>query len=175
MGFKVVIGTAVITVSLLILFASWLLSAQPRQAAAGAVERSNIACTLNPAQQGDRRNRFASLKASAREITELDNGYALRFDLDEPAFREATNLVFDESQCCGFFEFRLAVLPSLKSLTLEVTGPQGAKEFLAANVGFESVSVKPQLPACACQSSTHCSADRCQQHTPPDENSNTAE
>ena len=89
----------------------------------------------NQPELPDRRARLARFRSSAREITPLASGYKLVFDLDEPTFREATDLILAESRCCGFLEFRLTVQPAHKLLALEISGPAGTKEFLASVVG----------------------------------------
>jgi hypothetical protein len=45
---------------------------------------------------------------------------------------ELAHLIDLEHQCCPFLKFRLTVEPGAGPLRLELTGPDGTKDFLAA-------------------------------------------
>jgi hypothetical protein len=153
---KVAIAAGIVVLGSLVLCLSWVRSSETTTRSKDDSSPTKIACTLDPAARDARRSRFARLRQVAKEITGLDNGYRLRFELDETVFRESTSLIFDESRCCSFLEFRLAVLPEQGTLVFEITGPAGTKEFLA-NAGFESgAQTKANTPSGAGKAGSCC-------------------
>jgi hypothetical protein len=61
-------------------------------------------------------------------------GFELRLERTEEAFASLVELVSVESRCCAFLRFRLTVEPAGGALLLEVTGPAGGAELLAAEL-----------------------------------------
>ena len=147
MWLKTVLGASAVTLPLLVALACWL-TCFPRQATqAASGDRCDIACSLNPQELPKRRARLAAFRSAAREITELDSGYAMRFDLDDQRLLEAASLAAAESHCCGFLDFRITVQPSRGLLAVEITGPARAKEFLKENIfAKDSSSTTADLP-----------------------------
>lgn len=72
------------------------------------------------------------LEHARRDVQELPNGYAFRFDAD--AYTTLTRFVANERRCCPFFRFELDVAPAQGSITLRLTGEPGVKEFLRDNL-----------------------------------------
>jgi hypothetical protein len=64
----------------------------------------------------------------------LPNGATFRFSSGPAILALLTEFVRLESQCCQFLRFRLTVEPGGGDLWLELTGPDGTREFLAAEV-----------------------------------------
>jgi hypothetical protein len=149
---------AAIAVALPLAFAlgCWLMYGARPIAHAEVAASTQIACSLSPVQLVDRRARLAAFRARAREVRELDDGFALSFGFDAATLQESTNLIADESRCCGFLDFRLTAQPSKDLILFEITGPQGAKELLAANIPFDSSG-----EGCACEGADACSVDKC--------------
>jgi hypothetical protein len=136
MGLKSLCSLAALILPVAVGVGCWFLCARREAAALAAPAAAcDLSCSLAPPELADRRARLARFRSSAREITPLASGYKLVFALDEPTFREATDLILAESRCCGFLEFRLTVQPAHKLLALEISGPAGTKEFLASVVG----------------------------------------
>lgn len=71
-----------------------------------------------------------------REIRELPDGFAFRFPAEE--YGAVTEFVGNERLCCPFLTFTLEVAPQLAALRLRITGDEGVKEFIRAEL---------QLPA----------------------------
>lgn len=90
-----------------------------------------IACTLTAAELQQRRGTVLdAVKKSIVEFRELDDGYALSFPTSTESLKELTALVDLERQCCPFLTFRITVEANSGPVWLEITGPDGTKDFL---------------------------------------------
>lgn len=100
----------------------------------GGVELDSlpVACSLLESElQERRRDVLAKARSVVAEVKEMSDGFAYRFPSDGAWIRELADLVAFEHQCCPFLRFRLTVEPDDGPIWLELTGPQGTKEFLA--------------------------------------------
>jgi hypothetical protein len=85
-----------------------------------------------PAELHERRRTIlAEVRSGVLEQQELENGYSYRFPSDSKWISELARMVELEHQCCPFLRFRFTVEPSDGPIWLELTGPEGTKEFLA--------------------------------------------
>jgi len=92
-----------------------------------------IACNLTSAELHERRRGvLRKLRSAVIEICEVDAGYAYSFSANTERLRELTELIDFERQCCPFLQFRLTVQAGEGPIWLEVTGPEGTKEFLVS-------------------------------------------
>ena len=73
---------------------------------------------------------IASLKKSILQKVELQNGFAYRFDGSDAMVDELAAFVKGERTCCDFFQFTLSIRGDKSEASLELTGPEGAKEFI---------------------------------------------
>jgi RimJ/RimL family protein N-acetyltransferase len=90
-----------------------------------------IACTLTAPELHERRQTvLQKVRRAVLNVRELENGYAYSFPLASEWLRELTGLIDLERQCCPFLSFRLTVEEGNGLLLLEMTGPQGTKDFL---------------------------------------------
>jgi hypothetical protein len=95
-----------------------------------------IACTLSPeALKARRENLLDTLLQRSIERTELPHGFRRRFAADTHILTEITRAVDAERQCCRFLSFAITVSPDGGPITLDLTGPAGTREFLAAMFG----------------------------------------
>lgn len=106
------------------------------RADAKTTEAPHVSCTLKPSALNDRIGLAAELSAGAIERKELDDGFAWGFPAEDKWLSAITEIVALERKCCGFFTFRIVVEPDGKPIWLELSGPEGAKEFLRAQLGF---------------------------------------
>ena len=79
------------------------------------------------------RKLFAEL---AKERTELPDGYAFRFEADE--FETVTRFIANERRCCPFMTFEVEVAPASGPVWLRMTGPQGTRDVLDAELNLSS-------------------------------------
>jgi len=95
-----------------------------------------IACTLSPeALKARRENLLDALLQRSTERTELPDGLRLRFTADAQILAEIARTVDAERLCCRFLSFTITVNPDGGPITLELAGPAGTREFLAAMFG----------------------------------------
>jgi hypothetical protein len=80
--------------------------------------------------QERRRNVLSKVLSAVTETKELENGFQYRFKSEGELISELGRLIQLEHQCCPFLTFRLTVEPEGGSVLLEMTGPEGTKEFL---------------------------------------------
>jgi hypothetical protein len=117
-----------------ILFALILLSCS----ACGALaDSSPLACNLD-AMTASERSRHAALghelHRSVLETRELTDGYAFR--VPETALVATAEWVALERKCCPFFAFSITQATNQGAVWLRITGGNGVKEFLSAELGL---------------------------------------
>jgi hypothetical protein len=90
-----------------------------------------IACALTAPELHERRSTvLAKVRRGVIEVKELPDGYAYAFPGTSEWLSELAGLVDLERQCCPFLQFRITVAANGGPLTLQMTGPEGTKEFL---------------------------------------------
>jgi hypothetical protein len=90
-----------------------------------------VACSLTTPELREREQTvLAKIRSQAREVRDLDSGYALRFEPQDGVLLDLATLIDLERQCCPFLRFELKVLPANGPVWLELTGPQGTRDFL---------------------------------------------
>lgn len=68
----------------------------------------------------------------ADERRELPDGYRLRFAAEGEILSAIARTLDAERQCCRFLRFTVTVEPDDGPISLDLTGPAGTREFLAA-------------------------------------------
>ena len=97
-----------------------------------------VACILSAPELAERRaGLLAELRRHRQEIRWLPDGAAFRYPSAAGLLEGLAEFIRVERQCCPFLRFRLTVEPAGGPLWLELTGPPGTREFLAAEVGPE--------------------------------------
>jgi hypothetical protein len=92
-----------------------------------------IVCALTPAALHARReNLLGVLTARATERVELPDGLRLRFAAGADLLALVARVIEAERECCRFLRFVLVVEPDEGPFTLDLTGPAGTREFVAA-------------------------------------------
>jgi hypothetical protein len=90
-----------------------------------------IACKLTDLQFQERRaGVLKKAKDSVLEKKELDDGYSYRLSLDRISITELAELITVERECCPFLQFDLHFEPGEGPVWMELTGPDGTKDFL---------------------------------------------
>jgi hypothetical protein len=91
-----------------------------------------IACTLSAADLREQRDSLLlGLADHAVQRTPLPSGIRLRFAPTAERMRQIDAVVRREHECCPFLEFRVGLALGDRSLTLDVTGPDGTASLLA--------------------------------------------
>lgn len=92
-----------------------------------------VTCRLTDAELQERRRTILNaVRESVLETVETEAGFAYRFPSDATFISQLATLVELERQCCPFLRFRLTVEEADGPIWLELTGPEGTKEFLAS-------------------------------------------
>ena len=95
-----------------------------------------IACTLTPAELAERRGGLLpGLLARAVRREEIPSGLRWTFGFGTELVRDIASTIEAEHRCCRFLRFALTVEPGDGPVTLEVTGPEGTREFLDGLAG----------------------------------------
>ena len=93
----------------------------------------SIACKLTTAELQKRRSEVLErLKSAMINVTEIEDGFIYQFSSTANQIAELGNLMALEHQCCPFLRFRLTIEPGEGPAILELTGPEGTKDFLTA-------------------------------------------
>lgn len=91
-----------------------------------------VACSLTDSElQQRRREVLQKIRSAVSEVTEKEDGFVYRFPADGKWIGELAILVKLEHKCCPFLKFTITVEPGDGPIWLEMSGPQGTKEFLA--------------------------------------------
>jgi hypothetical protein len=95
-----------------------------------------VACTLSPAALKARREGLLNdLVGRAEERLEVTGGYRLSFAAGNDILLAIARTVDAERQCCRFLRFTVTVEPDGGPILVDLTGPPGTREFLAAMLG----------------------------------------
>ena len=90
-----------------------------------------IACSLNDAEFRRREQMILQkVMRTVLERRELDGGCALRFPPDDDVLKEIVGMIILERKCCPFLEFKITLEAGGGDIWLEMTGAEGAKEFI---------------------------------------------
>lgn len=102
----------------------------------GATPQGPIACVPGAIPAEKRAQHFALIARlfgdALREQREIPEGYAFRFDAG--SFSDVASFVDNERRCCPFLTFALELTPGGGPLWLRLTGPEGAREFVDAEL-----------------------------------------
>lgn len=82
---------------------------------------------------------------SIKLVTELENGFRYQFLSHGELIPELANFIQLEHECCPFLTIHLTVEPGDGSVLLEMTGPEGTKQFLAEIFSWEGSPARALL------------------------------
>lgn len=92
-----------------------------------------VTCKLTtPELQKRKATVIADLKTLVIERKELTDGYSYKFEGSDANLDKLNDLIKTERMCCDFFTFQVTVEENVA--ILNITGPNGAKEFLKEEV-----------------------------------------
>jgi hypothetical protein len=110
-----------------------------------------VACVPGAIAAAERSGHFALARRlfaeCAVERTVLPEGYAFRFDAGE--LGAVSRFVANERRCCPFITFELEIAPAGGPLWLRMTGPEGTRAVLDAEL---SLSGDEPSGGCGCES-----------------------
>ena len=93
-----------------------------------------VVCTLNDDEFREREDLvLKKIKSLAFAAEETSNGFAFSFPSTDEAFAALNEFIVLERRCCPFLDFKLTVPRGNGDIRLELSGPDGAKGFIASN------------------------------------------
>lgn len=100
-------------------------------------ESQALCCRLTaPELQQRKATVLASLRGKIEQRKETQDGYQFRFAATDSILDELTEFVKTERACCPFFEFNIRIGREGEPVWLELSGPEGAKQFIRDELGF---------------------------------------
>ena|SRR5947209_6799129 len=100
--------------------------------------RSPFRCDMNAIEPTQRKQHIATAVAvfhAVEEVHELSNGYVFRLPNDATVQLQTAEFIMREKVCCPFFGFSVEVEPEGGPLWLRLTGGEGIKPFIQAEIG----------------------------------------
>jgi hypothetical protein len=97
---------------------------------------SPFACNMSaisPSERGHHLAAIAEVFGSVQELRELPDGYSFRLPND--MLLKVADFIAKERLCCPFFGFALQLEPEGGALWLSLTGREGVKPFIEAEIG----------------------------------------
>ncbi len=92
-----------------------------------------VACSLSPDALAARRSGLLrNLVGRAESREALPSGWRLRFRAEGDTLIMIAKSVDAERQCCRFLRFEIVLEPNGGRISLELSGPPGTSDFLAA-------------------------------------------
>jgi|SRR6185436_245965 len=108
---------------------------------------SPFACNMNAIAPSERGQHLAAIKeifGAVRELRELPDGYSFRLPNDSAFLMKAADFIARERFCCPFFGFALHLEPEGGALWLSLTGRDGVKPFVLAEIGEALSEAAPE-------------------------------
>jgi hypothetical protein len=97
----------------------------------------DLACKLTAPELRERRETvITALRAQVSSVAETGDGFLYTFPLTTHMVGQVASFIETERQCCEFFSFHLSITSGSTEMTLEISGPEGSKEFLRNELGF---------------------------------------
>ncbi len=94
-----------------------------------------IICTLTDAEFREReRSVLSKLMPAVLDTQEIENGFRYRFSPDDAILTKLNEFIILERKCCPFLDFHLTVERGNGGVWLELSGAEGAQEFIAATL-----------------------------------------
>ena len=98
---------------------------------------TDFVCNMDVFTSAERENHFraaAKLYKSVQEIQETETGYKFRFPNTSENIMKLAEFISNERLCCPFLDFTLNVSPNDALISLLLSGPDGTKKFLQAEL-----------------------------------------
>lgn len=98
---------------------------------------TELSCKLTSKELQQRKATvLAGLKDQVLEKKDLHNGFAFKFKGTDKMIDDIIEFVKTERKCCDFFTFTLSFSGDGSEAWLELTGPDGAKDFISTELGM---------------------------------------
>ena len=101
-------------------------------------KESPFACDMTAIAPGERDRHLARIERifrSVKSVREMANGYSFQLPNDSEILLTAAHFIALERLCCPFFGFDLEIEREGGSVWLSLTGRDGVKPFIMAEIG----------------------------------------
>lgn len=113
---------------------------QTKKTSMGNLSQTAFLCDLN-ALDAEQKRRYPEvleqLQTSVQEVQELADGYAYQLVANVDTLSLIEEFIALERLCCPFLEFTLVSEYECGPVWLKLTGPEGVKELLRAEMEFD--------------------------------------
>jgi len=100
-------------------------------------QKTQLTCKLTtPELQERKRTVIAELKNLVLDQIEMETGFKYKFEGSDKVLDLLNNFIKTERLCCDFFVFRLTASGDGDYTWLELSGPEGTKEFIREEIGM---------------------------------------
>ena len=107
-------------------------------------EKVQLTCKLTtPELQDRKRTVIAELKNLVLDQTETQTGFKYKFEGSDKVLDLLTNFIKTERLCCDFFVFTLTASSDAEFTWLELSGPEGTKDFIREKIGIPNPPLNP--------------------------------
>jgi hypothetical protein len=96
-----------------------------------------LACNMDVFNRTERENHLQATRQlfqSVQGIHESENGYEFLFPNGSEIIMALADFITNERRCCPFLDFTLTVSENAKPVTLLLSGPEGTRKFLQAEL-----------------------------------------
>lgn len=98
---------------------------------------NQLSCQLTSPELKQRKATvIATLKKLVKERQEINNGFRYKLNGSDEVLDLLNDFIKTERLCCNFFNFSLSVSDNESPVWLELSGPEGAKEFITTEIEF---------------------------------------
>ncbi len=99
--------------------------------------RCNVGA-MTDGQRGRYQTLSQELLNAIQEVREEPDGFSLRLPEDSSTVMKAAEFITLEQLCCPFLSFRLSLAKEKGPLWVTLSGPEGVKDFLRAELGIDA-------------------------------------
>ncbi len=101
------------------------------------MEETKLSCKLTtPELQQRKKTVIGELKNQVLEKTETDKGFKYKFNGSDKMLDLLNSFIKTERLCCSFFVFNLTASSDNSFAWLELSGPEGTKDFIKHEIEF---------------------------------------
>src|SRR5579859_1350865 len=121
---------------------------EPAESSAGkpTVTQSKFYCNikaLSPAERVSHKQLTDKLMALRKDTVESEKGYEFQYSPKDVSLAEVAEWVVAEGKCCPFFDFHIDLEREGNLLCLRLTGAEGIKAFIRAELPMGTNGRKP--------------------------------
>jgi hypothetical protein len=135
---KRILAVTTLSIAVLMMMDNPLLHAQETATTATPKKTVVFACNMKAMSPEERKRQSEvlspGLRASKLSSKELADGYEFQFPSDAKTFQMVAEWIGNERLCCPFFDFDLRVGDASAPMSLKISGPEGVKQFIRAEL-----------------------------------------